>query len=339
MIVFRKFPLFNEAGGDAGSATGGGAASAPSPAPAAEPSSAPSPVPSPAPSPTASPAPSPAPSGGTAAPSPAPSPAPEEGYWKGDWRERMAGGDDKALKQLSRYASPEEIWKKARSLEQKMSSGELKPVLGKNASTEELSEWRKAHGIPESADKYDITGISLDEGDKGLVAEVLKAAHGAHLTPEQAKAIVGIWPSIKEAANQRVAEQDHEFKQKAEDELRGEWGNDFRRNLNLIHQLMDSTGDAKTKDLVLNGRLADGTPFGSSPAALRMLLGVALQANPTATLLPVGTANAGKSIDDEIASIEKAMRADRQAYNKDEKMQARFRELLIAKEKLNQRAA
>src|SRR5580765_7475618 len=79
-----------------------------------------------------------------------------KGYWPADWRKNIAGDDEKELAQASRYASPADIWKKARALEQRLSSGELRPVLTKDAKPEEITAYRKAHGIPEAPDKYDL---------------------------------------------------------------------------------------------------------------------------------------------------------------------------------------
>jgi len=81
------------------------------------------------------------------------------------------------------------------------------------------------------------------------------------------------------------------------------------------------------RDKLLRGRLADGTPIGSSPEVLRFLVGLAREKNPAGVVVPSGVATA-QSVSDEIQKIEKVMRDDRAAYNRDEKMQARYRQLL-----------
>jgi len=77
-------------------------------------------------------------------------------------------------------------------------------------------------------------------------------------------------------------------------------------------------------------------PVGSSPAALKLLLGLALMENPAGALVPAGAGPSG--ISDEIAQIEKFMNTNRAAYNKDERMQARYRDLIDAREKVESRA-
>ena len=89
----------------------------------------------------------------------------------------------------------------------------------------------------------------------------------------------------------------------------------------------------------MGGRLADGTPIGSSPDALKFLVGLALIQNPTGVVVPGSEANPMKGVEEELAKIDQTMKTNRAAYNKDEKMQARYRELLVAKEKLKPRAS
>lgn len=288
-------------------------------------------------------------SGGPAAPTPAPAaaspaaPAPVDdskpGYWAQDWRERLAGTDDKALAQLKRYASPEDVWKKARALEVERSSGRLKPVLEKDSTPEQLAEYRKAWGIPEAADKYDLTGVSVDDADKPLLGKVFAELHGAHATTDQAKAVAKAWATVKSEALASQHAKDTETQKKTEDELRGEWGTEYRRNMSLVTQLLDGNGDQKTIDNFLRGRLADGTPIGSSATALKLLLGVALKSNPTGTVVPSGGGDPAASIESEIATIEKTMRENRKAYNNDEKMQERYRTLIDARETMRSRRA
>lgn len=250
----------------------------------------------------------------------------------------MAGGDDKALAQLGRYQSPEAIWQKARALEQRISAGELRPTLNKNAKPEEIAAYRESIGIPATPDKYDLKGVAIDEADQALISHVLTAAHGAHATPDQVRAIVGVWPKLKADALAAQSEADTKHQTEAEDSLRSEWGPEFRRNMGLVHQLLDSTGNQAIKDEILNGRLASGRPIGSSPEVLKLLLGVALKDNPSGTVVPHGGGDPAATIDSEIAKIEKMMREDRAGYNKDEKLQARYRDLLGAREQHRKRA-
>lgn len=300
---------------------GGGGGPAVIDAPAADPAPAdPAPT-APAPAATATPA--------------TPEPA---GDWNPKWRELMAGGDEKELKQLTRYASPLEVWKKARALEGRLSSGEVKPVLAKDATPEQIAEYRKAHGIPEAPDKYDIKGVKIDDDDKPMIDKIVASMHGANATPEQVKAAISVLPEMKRQALEARAEADHNAASAAEEALRAEWGADFKRHMNLIGGVLDLTGSPNLKQQLIQGRLADGTPIGSSPEAMRFLLNLALIQNPAGVVVPSSGGDQMQGVADEIGKIEKVMKENRPAYNKDEAMQARYRELLGVRETLKSRS-
>lgn len=290
----------------------------------------------------ASPAPASAPSPPAPSAAPAPAPAGKDdtpGYWPNDWREKASGGDAKALEALARYATPAEVTKALRAAQVKLTSGELKPVLSAKPTEQELVDWRKSHGIPEAPEKYDLDlgkGFVIGEIDKPLVDVFLKNAHATHQTPDQVKATLRSYYDVQEQISTARAQEDVTAQGVAEEELRAEWGQEFRPNMARIHQHLDRVAGKDLKDMFLSGRLADGTPIGSHPGALKMLLGLALMENPAGVLVPVGGGPQG--LDDEIKSIEKAMRTNRKAYDADEKMQARYRDLLDAREHMTKHA-
>jgi hypothetical protein len=86
-------------------------------------------------------------------------------------------------------------------------------------------------------------------------------------------------------------------------------------------------------DGLLSARGPDGVPTLNNPDVMRWLVSMARELNPAATVVP-GSGNATASVADEIANIEKTMRENRRAYMADEKMQARYRQLLDARERL-----
>lgn len=261
-----------------------------------------------------------------------------EGYWPADWRETVSKGDAKILQRVSRYASPQAAMDALIAAQNRISAGELKPVLGKNASAAEVAEWRKEHGIPETPDKYDLgKDVKIEGMDPKLLGEVFKAAHESNQTPEQVKATMKAWSQISNAVTEQRTEADIKVQKDSEDALRAEWGGEFRRNINLIHGMLDGSASPELKTKLLGGRLADGTPIGSSPEALKFLVGLALIQNPTGIVVPGAEGNQMQGVEDEIGKIEKVMRENRQAYNKDEKMQSRYRDLLGARETLKPR--
>lgn len=237
----------------------------------------------------------------------------------------MAGDDPKALAQLQRYQSPEDIWKKAKALESKLSAGELRPVLGPKATADEVKAYREAHGIPESPDKYDLKGVKFDEADKPMIDVMLKAAHASNQTPEQAKATIATWTAVKKAAIDHQAAADKKFEEDAEESLRAEWGGDYKRNMNLFRSALDRSMPQDQIDNFLGGRLADGTPIGSAPQVVKAILGMELMLNPRGVVVPGGDGANGEGIKGELEKLQKVP-----ANKKTEAQSQRERDLITS---------
>lgn len=305
----------------------------------ASPAASPAPAPTPAPSPTPAASQTPAPAA-TPAPSPAPSAAPVAGTWREDWRQTLAKGDEKALKRLERFQSPEDIFTSYRALEQRLSSGELKPntPFPDKGTAEEQASWRQERGLPISPDKYEIKlKDGMEEADKPIIESFAKAMHGHHLDSTQLAAAIE-WNRTFLGEQADLREQaDAQTKQKTEDALRADWGSDYRTNISLRDGLL-ATAPADFVDSFMHGRLADGTPIMNSVSANKWLVSMAREINPVTTIVSNAGANISGAIDTEIAAIEKTMRENRKAYNADAKMQERYRQLLGARDKTKKAA-
>lgn len=304
------------------------------PAPAApEAPATPAPVAS-TPTPAAEPAP--------AAPA-APPVDPAKGYWPDDWRTNMAGGDEKALKQLERYQSPADIYKKARELERRMSSGELKRGLDANATPEEVAAWRKENGIPDSADGYTLPqGIELPDEDKAKLSPFLERMHAKNASPEIVQEAIAAYAQAEQEAAVARAQADADALNTTKDELISEWGlADYRKNVAMINGTFMGQFDEETRSLLASARLADGTPLMSNAGVLRGLTSVVREINPAATVVP-NSSNPMGDIDAQIADYKKMMTDTRGEYYTGPKAdfhQAQYRKLLEAKEKIGRRVA
>src|SRR5690242_14053786 len=119
---------------------------------------------------------------------PATAPAAPAQIWPEDWRQQIAGNDEKYAKRLERYGSIKDVANALIATQNQISAGELRSALKANATPEETAAWRAENGIPEAPEKYDLTmpqGIVFGEDDKPFVDSFLKAAHGANFRPEQ----------------------------------------------------------------------------------------------------------------------------------------------------------
>jgi hypothetical protein len=267
MRIHRHLLRRPETGEDGGSEGGGAAAVAATPAAASTPAAAPS----------AQVAGTPATAATPAAGTPAPPPEEAKPAWPEDWRTQLAGGDEKTLKQLQRYASPNEVWNKTRELEKRLSSGELRPVLPKNATPEQIAEWRTANGVPDAPNKYDLGTAKVSEAGQAFLDKFLPIAHATNQTPEQVKANLQFIGKMNQDAAEAQSLRDHELQSQYEEDLRAEWGTEFKRNIGFIHNTLDGAASPEFRNKLLGARLADGTPVGSSPDMLKFLLRVALK--------------------------------------------------------------
>ena len=264
-----------------------------------------------------------------------------EPYWKDDWRKQIAKDDDKYLKQLGRYASPEALADALRAAQKRISSGELKSTLPKDATPEEITAWRTENGIPETPDKYQIEGFDvtkLDEAGKAQYEGFLTQAHAANLKPEQVKAVVEYQAKYEQEKDQKQYDKDEQDRTAVVDKLNVEWGAGYRANINAIAGLL-TTFPESVREAVKGARLEDGSLLFNNPDILKGFVAVALKDNPAATIAPSSGGDPLKNVEGRIKEIETVMEKDRKSYNKDEKMQAEYRDLIDARIKLSKRAA
>ena len=274
------------------------------------------------------------PGGGDPTPTDTPTDAPTESAWPDNWRQMYAGEDEKKLSQLSRYASPEAAFDGLIATKTKLSSGEYKSTspYPEKGTEEEQNAWRENNGIPLKAEEYEFAS-TIPEEDKQYIEDFKEYAHEKNIPKNYANEFVDFLVSQEEKILADGEAEDETFRQESEDKLRVEWGADYRRNLNIINGLFDTAPEG-VKDLIFNGRLADGKPIGSHPDVLRYFVDLALQINPVATVVGTSGGNVMSSIDDELEQINNTMKNEPSKYYKDEKMQARWRELTAAKERM-----
>ena len=268
-----------------------------------------------------------------------------QGNWPEKWRELYAGQDEKKLTRLSRYASPQAALDAMIAAQNKISSGEYKAVtpFPDKGTPEEQNLWRQANGIPEAPDKYDYklpSGVVLGDNDKPIIDEFAKFMHSKNMPNDAVAAGVQWYMDFQEKMAEAEANFIKQARQASEDELRAEWGPDFRPNINSINSMLDQAPEG-IKDKFLGGTLADGTPIGNDPAMMRYLASLALQLNPHTTLVPGAGANVASAIEDEVSKLDTMMRDRSSEYWKGpnaEKNQNRYRELVAARDKMKKTA-
>lgn len=281
---------------------------------------------------------------------------PPASFWNDEWRQKIAehasAGNkkayDKEMKRLERFTDPAALYGQYREAEAKLTSGTLTKVPGKDATDEEIAAFHKSLGVPEKAEDL-VTNLELPDGvtlgkqDQALAGEFAADMHSSGLNQAQMNKAMSWYFKNQEAQAAHVDELDDQNRIAGEKALKEEYGGSFKRNMNAMGELFTFApggNDLKNEDALINrllaGRMADGTIIGDDPDMTRFLVSLAKEVNPVSTVVddPGGS---GKGIEDEIKEIEGLMRSDRRAYNADERKQARYRELLEAREKMGSR--
>lgn len=259
---------------------------------------------------------------------------PVAGDWPEDWRSKAAGGDEKLMKFLERYNSPKAVVGALVDARKLISQGVNRPPKA-DATPEEVAAWRAENGIPEKPDGYEVSlpdGFVIGEADKPVVDSFLERMHGKNVPPDVVNEALGWYYQEQAQQMEAQAEADLDFRGKGQDELREEYGSEYKRNIRIALEVVPED----IKDEFLGGRLADGTMIGDNPAVIRWLSGMARQINPLATVVPGTGTNAMQAMETELAGLRSMMGDKKSAYwqkGTGEKLQARYRELVAAQQR------
>lgn len=265
----------------------------------------------------------------------------------GDWRSRLAGGDDALSGFLGRYQSEKAFVEAAKKDRDAIRTKQF-PKLEDDATPEEIAAFRKDMGVPDKPEDYKLSdGLVVGEADKPYVDEFLKNMHGVNASPGVVNAAIETYYDIVEGQMADEVEAIQKHKTEADDQLRKDWGPEYRRNLNVVNgfvqnlppeisEIIGGRHDDKG-NLIAIGRDADGMPLADNPAIINWLAGLALEANPLSTVAPGGGASQVSAVADEIAALKGLMGNKNSEYWKGPKAeanQARYQQLIEAQNKL-----
>lgn len=257
--------------------------------------------------------------------------------WREDWLDKMAGQDEKAKNILGRYASPKAVAEALVAAQKKISSYKPQVELPQNPTEEDIKNYRKAYNIPDEPKGYDIkldNGLIIGEEDQVIVDKFLERAHARNAKPSEIKATLQDYFETQHAQTQEITQRLDAQRQEAEDELRAEWGGNYRQNANIINNFVTNKFGEQSEN-VLNAVLADGTLLKNNPKVIRQFLNLAQEVDPVATIGRAGMDS--NSIDQEIAAIEQTMKTNNKAYFNDKSMIKKYEELITAREKMKSR--
>lgn len=264
-------------------------------------------------------------------------PVQSESVWPDNWREAYAGEDESKLSIMSRYASPMAALDGLVAAKQKISSGEYKAdtPFPEKGTDEEKTEWRTRNGIPSDPTDYKFTHKLSDE-DKDFVEGFAKYAHDNNIPQASADSFMGFLLAMEQQEDEAAQAEIQQFAQQAEDKLRAEWGNNYRRNMGVIEGFMNTAPESVQKSL-MGALTPEGMPLIKEPEFLKWMASKALEINPMPSLVVAG-GDQSKGIQTRINEIEKTMREDSRSYYKDEAMQEEYRNLLDARDRMSKSA-
>lgn len=265
-----------------------------------------------------------------------------------NWREILAG-DPNAAKDLEKYTDPTAVYKSLRDVQAKISKGELRPApmpLAANATSDQKAEWRRANGMPDSAEAM-VKGMKLPDGvvigeaDKPLVEGFAKALFEEGASQAEMDRSVSWFYKQQDAIEQQRTDQDGQTRMNSEVALRGKWGQEYVANMSAMGAAL-ATLPENVRAAMLSARGPDGQMLGNSAAFVEAMAQLGRELNPAATVVPHGDGNAAQTIENEIETIKKSMYdqngTPNRAYWQNEKAQARYRELIDAQTKMGQRS-
>lgn len=237
--------------------------------------------------------------------------ATEDAKTESDWRKKLAGDDDKLLKQLGRYASPDAFGKAYRELQKKLSSGVILKAPAEDAAPEELAQYRKALGVPDDISGYKFDA-PLSDPEKPMVESLLKELHSVHAPPQVVAKIAEWYGAFAEEQNNQISETARRNTKEAEIQLIEEFGpRELKTNLTLSKRFLDDRVGDSSKITELT--LIDGTPLGSNPEFIRMMTGIAREYASDNLINAVG-GDTGTSIQARIDEIYKMSQDDPKKY-------------------------
>ena len=212
-------------------------------------------------------------------PKPTADPAPGT-TWPNDWRDQMSGGNEQIAKLLSRYRSPQNVGKALSEARVRLSqqSSPTLPALSENPTEQEITEYRQALNIPEEASGYEVNLPEYLQRDEELMGLFLEHAHERNMTPTDVQSAVDWYSDYQVAVEQDRNAYAQEHRNATEDQLRQEWGSEYRGNLNAVTQYLNNVLGEETANELRTFRDQNGAVLGNDARLFKLLVQPAIDA-------------------------------------------------------------
>ncbi|MDQ0475026.1 hypothetical protein [Labrys wisconsinensis] len=196
-----------------------------------------------------------------------------------DWRERVAEGDEDLARLMKRFGSVKAVARALKETRAQLSRGVGAP-LPEDAGEEEKAAWRRARGVPDTPQAYDIAppvGLDWTEADKAYLEAFTTFAHAKHWSQDQVKDLAQWYMDDQIARTQDQAVAARTFAAQTEKELRAAHGRDYGRTLELARAFGSRQLGGEAWEALVHARMQDGTYLGDQPGFINLILGPALE--------------------------------------------------------------
>lgn len=259
-----------------------------------------------------------------------------------DWRKQLVAdpADEKTLARLERYATPADITKALIETQNTLRSNQYKRGLPETASNEEIAEYRRMNGIPETVEGYEFkstNGLVVGADDKEVLNELHPIALKHNVPVAAMNELTEAFLTSRDRELQKIAIQDQIDSRETTATLRSLWSQgDYQLNINLAEAVLNRLPE-EIRDAFHDARMANGKAVMNHPEIVAWLVSIQRELDPGGTVVP-GAENQVQTINDEIARYEKMIREESDKWYKDTAAQKRYMELLDAREKMEKRS-
>lgn len=268
-----------------------------------------------------------------------------------DWRDKLVNGfpEDqrgKAKDYVTRRNSPYEIIRSGMTADAKikeLTETRIKLPTGKDDDPKELAAFRQKWGVPADAKEYkaDIPKEvgELSDLDQELLDEFKKDAHTKNYSQDQFAHAVKMYWAVDQRVKAAQVTQVVKAQQAAVDELRVEFGKDYRPTVELINRMFETElsavgmTEADERREFLSQRFTNGMALGEHPAFVKMMAKIARERADDGAFV-MGETSDGVDIEAKIDKIIETRNTDMKAY---ERMQPELKRLIAAQERMKAR--
>lgn len=258
------------------------------------------------------------------------------------FREKLAGGDEKLLKELQRYKSVESIGKAFRD-NKKAASERRGPLrLADKATEDDVKAFREAMGIPDEAKDYPVNfreDFKASDADKEILGSFKEHMHGKSADPKAAEAALEWYQDFAQEQQQALDGNLAKVAKQTQAELRTEWGGEYDGNIGAIQEFMTAQLGQEGFGRMMGLRLMDGSRLQDDPAFVKMMAQVSTDYYGSNAIYNGDIETTSKTVQERIDGLLKlrAGNAKEQEEFFSDKTQAEITKLYAQRDKINAR--